>query len=82
MIDTEGYFEELDESTDRYNIYQANQLITDETKAKKLIKQNRDYQQKVARGIIPPCDEGLNDIKFETCSIEHHENYTLAKVCL
>jgi len=82
VIDEQGCIEEIDDSTDRYNIREENEIKTDKKKAKFYIKRNHKNQQKVARGLINPHGEGLSNVEYALICLEQHENYTLAKVRL
>jgi hypothetical protein len=82
MVDTKGTFSELEDSSDRHRPTDAGQAAEDKTRGEALTDRNREYQYKVARGLIPPYGEGLSTVDYELLEKTENDQYTRLRVSL
>ncbi|MCP4001323.1 MAG: hypothetical protein GY727_10480 [Gammaproteobacteria bacterium] len=82
MIDTKGRFTEIDNSSNRYKVFFEGVLLEDEAKGKAYTERNKKYQYRVARGLIPPVDEGLSTINYELLDKTENADYTHFRIKL
>ncbi len=81
-VDTKGSFSEIKDSSDRHRPTVEGQRTNNKALGKAYIKNNRQYQYKVARGLTPLLDEGLANVGFELIEKTENDQYTRLRVRL
>ena len=83
VVDIKGIFDEIDGSTDRFNVVAGDRVVVDRKAARCFIAANKKYQDRVTRGIIPACDEGLSTLNYKVLEeIKYDSDLTVIKVSL
>ncbi len=83
VLDVKGVYDEIDDSTDRFKVIANNKVTVDKKAATRMIAANKRYQDRVARGLIPACDEGLSSLTYELQEVIHSDaDLTRLKVLL
>jgi hypothetical protein len=82
LVDSKGSYAEIEESSNRHRPIIEGKAIEDKQKGEAFTDHNKIYQYKVARGIIPPIDEGLSNVDYELLEKTDNGQYTRLRIKL